>query len=58
VVKSPNPGLKDFFGRSVAMCGNGSALAIGAEGEDSLAKGIDGDRTDNTSTDSGAAYLY
>ena len=46
------------FGISIAMCGTGHALAVGAEGEDSKAKGVDGDRTDNSSTDSGAAYLY
>jgi len=57
VVKSPNPGIREF-GTSVALCGNGNALAVGAGGEDSKAKGVDGDRTDNSATDSGAAYLY
>ena len=58
VVKSPNPGRDDYFGFSIAMCGTGNALAVGAAGEDSRAKGVDGDRTDNSSTESGAAYLY
>ena len=58
VVKSPNPGQGDDFGISLSMCSTGHALAIGADGEDSKAKGVDGDRTDNSSTDSGAAYLY
>jgi hypothetical protein len=58
VVKSPNPDDGDEFARSLALCGNGTALAVGAESEDSNARGIDGDRTDNSSRDSGAAYLY
>ena len=58
VVKSPNPDDGDEFARSLALCGSGTALAAGAEGEDSKARGIDGDRTDNSSPDSGAVYLY
>lgn len=58
VVKSPNPGNADRFGLSFAMCGTGTALAVGASGEDSKAKGVDGDRTDKSSQSSGAAYLY
>ena len=58
VVKSPNPGDGDHFGISFAMCGTGTALAVGAYGEDSKAKGVDGDRTDESATSSGAAYLY
>jgi hypothetical protein len=58
VVKSPNPDDGDEFARSLALCGSGTALAVGSELEDSKARGIDGDRTDNSSTDSGAVYLY
>lgn len=58
VVKSPNPDDGDEFARSLALCGNGRALAVGSELEDSKARGIDGDRTDNSSQDSGAVYLY
>ena len=58
VVKSPNPSRDAQFGSSISMCGTGHALAVGAPGEDSKAKGVDGDRTDNSATDSGAAYLY
>ena len=58
VVKSPNPGDGDRFGVSFAMCGTGTALAVGANAEDSKATGVDGDRADDSSTDSGAAYLY
>ena len=58
VIKSPNPGYRDYFGDSIAICNTGHALAVGAEGEDSKAKGVDGDRTDNSSKESGAVYLY
>ena len=58
VVKSPNPSGGDLFGSSLAMCGTGHALAVGADGEDSKAKAVDGDRSDNSATESGAAYLY
>ena len=58
VVKSPNPDDGDEFARSLALCGSGTALAVGSEGEDSQARGFDGDRTDNSSPDSGAVYLY
>ena len=58
VVKSPNPDDGDEFARSLALCGSGRALAVGSELEDSKARGIDGDRTDNSSPDSGAVYLY
>ena len=58
VVKSPNPDTRDYFGESLSMCGSGAALAVGADGEDSKARGVDGDRTDNSAVDSGAVYLY
>jgi len=58
VVKSPNPDFMDGFGTSIALCGTGSTLAFSSEGEDSKAKGIDGDRRDPTAREAGAAYLY
>jgi len=57
-VKASNTGTKDRFGDSVALSADGQALAVGAPLEDSGATGIDGDGTDNSATDSGAAYLY
>lgn len=60
VLKAPNAeeGREDGFGVSVAMSGNAKHLAIGALWEDSNARGIDGDRTNNDSNDAGAVYLY
>jgi len=58
VVKSPNPRSGAGFGGALAMCGTGHALAVGADLEDSKAKGVDGDRTDHSAQGAGAAYLY
>jgi hypothetical protein len=58
LVQAPNPGTDDFFGRDIAMSGNGLTLAVGAIGEDSAARGIDGDQTNNDTQTAGAVYLY
>jgi hypothetical protein len=58
LIKAPNPAAGDYFGTSVALSGNARILAIGAVGEDSAATGIDGNQLSNSSTDSGAVYLY
>ena len=57
-VKAPNPDPGDDFGAAMAFSGSGGIFAVGAPGEDSNARGIDGDRTDNSAEDSGAVYLY
>ena len=57
-VKSPNTGTNDSFGQSVALSGDGTVLAIGANLEDSSATGIGGDSSDNGAVDSGAVFLY
>jgi hypothetical protein len=58
VVKAPNPGDHDNFGYSLALCGTGRTLAVGAFTEDSAARGIDGDQSSEGAPDSGAVYLY
>ena len=58
VVKAPNPGPGDVFGHSVALCGTGHAMAVGAFLEDSNARGIDGNQLNESALNSGAAYLY
>jgi hypothetical protein len=58
VLKAPNPGQEDGFGVAVDMSGNGRYLAVGAPREDSNARGIDGDRNNNSSQQAGAVYLY
>lgn len=58
LLKAPNPDYLDGFGTSMSFSGNGRIFAVGAPGEDSAARGIDGDRTDNSAVDAGAVYLY
>lgn len=55
-VKATNTDAGDEFGRSIAMWGN--TLVVGAPGEDSNATRVNRDQTDNSSIDSGAAYVY
>jgi Fe2+ or Zn2+ uptake regulation protein len=58
---SSNPELQDRFGTSIALSGDGNALAVGAVGEDNSAIGIivDGSEVNDISTlsDAGAVYL-
>jgi len=58
VVKSPQPGFRDYFGLTIALSGSGRTLAVGAPAENSNATGIDGDRNNEDARDAGAAYLY
>ncbi len=55
-LKASNTGLKDHFGQSVAI--SGDTLVVGAEGEDSDARGINGDQSNNLAEKSGAAYVF
>jgi hypothetical protein len=48
----------DRFGYAVALSGDGNILAVGAYEEDSAVTGINGDKTDNSSRESGAVYVY
>jgi hypothetical protein len=41
-----------------ALSGDGSVLAVGAYLEDSAARGVGGDQTDNAAMDSGAVFVY
>lgn len=55
-IKSPATGDDDRFGHSIAMSGN--TLVITATYEDSAATGIDGDPTDDSALNAGAAYVF
>ncbi len=55
-LKASNAELSDQFGRSVAL--SGANLVVGAIFEDSIATGVDGEQADNTTGESGAAYLF
>jgi hypothetical protein len=51
-------GEGDQFGFSLALSRDGNTIAVGAIGEDSKAVGVNGDQTDNSVPESGAAYVF
>jgi hypothetical protein len=55
-IKASNTGAFDLFGYSIALSGN--TLAVGAPGEESNARGINGNQLDNSAPDSGAVYIF
>ena len=55
-LKASNAEADDRFGLSVGILGD--TIAVGAFKEDSMATGINGDESDNSAPDSGAAYLF
>ncbi len=55
-LKASNTELGDYFGWSVAV--SGDTVVVGAFGEDSHATGMNGDQTDNSAVNSGAAYVF
>ncbi|MGQ9425588.1 histidine kinase [Gilvimarinus sp. F26214L] len=57
-LKAPNADEQDYFGASVALADDGNTLAVGARLESSNATGVGGDSTNNSSSASGAVYLY
>jgi hypothetical protein len=57
-VKASNTGAADGFGVSLALSADGTMLAVGASGEDSIATGIGGDQTNNSASTSGAVYVF
>ncbi|QQR89156.1 MAG: FG-GAP repeat protein [Myxococcales bacterium] len=57
-LEASNADLNDSFGSIVATSADGSTLAISAPSESSAATGINGDEDDNSSSDSGAVYVF
>jgi len=55
-IKASNTGSVDRFGQSMAL--DGDTLVVGAHLEDSSATGVDGDASDNSAANSGAAYVF
>ncbi len=55
-LKASNTAARDFFGASVAVCGD--TVVIGALQEDSNAVGVNGNEADNSANNSGAAYIF
>ena len=57
-VKSTNNEAFDEFGSSVALSRDGRTMAVGARGEDSSAKGLNGNQADNSMKEAGAVYVF
>jgi hypothetical protein len=57
-VKAPNTATNDALGFDLSFSADGTRLAIGADGEDSSATGIDGDSADDGTANSGAVFVY
>jgi hypothetical protein len=55
-LKASNSGAGDWFGWSISV--SGDTVVVGARLEDSNATGVDGNQANNSSTDSGAAYVF
>ena len=55
-LKASNTEGTDLFGYDIALADG--ALVVGAVQEDSAATGVDGDQSDNSAADSGAAYVF
>ncbi len=55
-LKASNTGVSDKFGQSVAI--SGEIVAIGAVGEDSSARGVDGVQGNDNISASGAVYVF
>lgn len=57
-IKASNPGAQDRFGYTVALSSGGDTLAVAAPIEASAAVGIDGDQSNNSLPEAGAAYVF
>jgi FG-GAP repeat len=55
-LKASNSDAGDFFGSPVVV--SGDTVVVGAGSEDSNATGVNGNQTDNSATDAGAAYVF
>jgi trimeric autotransporter adhesin len=57
-VKASNTDASDHLGVEVAVSGDGSTLALGANREGGAATGIDGNQADNAAPVAGAVYVH
>ena len=57
-LKSSNPHRQDWFGVRINISGDGNTVAVGAQNEDSAAKGINGNQADTSAAESGAVYYF
>jgi len=57
-IKASNTGRHDWFGARLSLSGDGNTLAVGAQLEDSAARGINAKQDDDTAQEAGAIYLF
>jgi hypothetical protein len=57
-VKASNTEIEDLFGMALALSADGNTLVVGAEGEASVARGVNGDQISNAAPISGAVYVF
>ncbi len=57
-MKGSNTDAYDEFGGSMAFSKDGKVIAVGARGEASAAKGINGNMNDNSAMGAGAVYIF
>ena len=57
-IKASNSGHEDSFGSGLALSGDGSTLAVGAQLEDSNSIGINGDEENDDAQQAGVVYLF
>lgn len=57
-VKGMNTQAFDEFGGSVGLSRDGRTIVVGARGEDSSARGANGNQGDNSVDEAGAAYVF
>ena len=57
-IKASNTGAHDQFGARLSLSADGNTLAVGAQLEDSGARGIDGLQDDDSAQEAGAVYLF
>lgn len=55
-LKASNTGMNDWFGYSVAI--SGDTIVVGARLEDGNSTGVNGDQSNNSAIDAGAAYVF
>jgi hypothetical protein len=57
-VKASNADAYDEFGSAMALSRDGKLMAVGARGEASAARGINGNPNDNSARGAGAVYIF
>jgi hypothetical protein len=57
-IKASNSDAFDEFGSSVALSRDGRTMVATSKAEDSAAKGVNGNQSDNAAEEAGAAYVF